>query len=590
MHTKIKYITLQFLAVFIPASLILYYALNAGQLPDNDYWGFISHIILESGGFSTHIGDWVQRDNEHYVLLPKLVYALNIVITEGNNRGLSLFAWYMGLLQVFLLYQVIPVKSRQHPALFCALLFAIGLLIFCPRQAHNWFLGMSGVAWISANFFVLSAIISLNRYARTTNKTDLLTSLGLSLCAVATYSTSLALFPTLIIAAFLLKLSRRDQILIAVFSLLILGLYLSTYSSASKPSSMENSFGGVLLYFLAFIGSLFAIDLAVAIIDGGFGLISSGLMITRIYKNQTLWRAILPWVFIQLYICGNAAMATLARSGDALEQALSSRYGSLPALFWLAWIMIASVFCTQQQKHFRKIAFSILSFFSFVIILFTFVIGHGSALLLLDRAEKQSLAMVALYSRAYYLDLLSETALYSVSYEFLESEVDKLVSIQHIPFSGMFRQCPEIGSQITNIHPPVPLQHSGFIDYLKLRNHSVIEVNGWAHNINKAPNCIVITNDDKIVKGIVLYGLLRPDLPKTNPYILNNHSGWQGYANVDFSDKTIKVFMQSLYNESWVPLFAYYQINPEPPYFTRIDANPEYPTPTSNSSHFDSEV
>jgi hypothetical protein len=62
------------------------------------------------------------------------------------------------------------------------------------------------------------------------------------------------------------------------------------------------------------------------------------------------WPAIIPWLCIQLYVCGNAAMAALARSGFGVEQALASRYRALPALFWLAWIMIASQSTTKKSS------------------------------------------------------------------------------------------------------------------------------------------------------------------------------------------------------------------------------------------------
>ncbi len=575
MPIKIKLILLQFILIAIPASLILYFALNSGVLPDNDYWGFIAHILSEQGGFSTQINDWIQRENEHYVLLPKIVYALNIAITDGNNIGLSLFAWFMALLQVLLLYFVIPVKSRQHPVLFTVLLFVIALFIFSPRQAHNWILGMSGVAWISANFFCLSAIVSLNRYTRTANQTDLIITLGLSLCAVATYSTSLSLFPTLIIAGFLLKLSRQDQIKIAVFSIAIVSIYVLTYSTPSLHPSIQYSFGDLLLYFLAFIGSLFTVDLGYALLSGSFGLITSSIIILHLYKKQTFCRAILPWVFIQLYVCGNAAMAALARSGYGIEQAFSSRYSSLPALFWLAWIMIASTLCIQLQPQNQKKAFLSLILPGCTIVVFTYIIGFGSGQRLLKRAEKKSLTLVALYSRAYYLDLFHETALIGATHRSLKSDSQRLVTNQHIPFNGIFNHCPKIGSRINRIHPPVFLQYFGRIGELTLRNNQVIEVRGWAYNNGLDPTCIVITNNDNIVKGITHFGLSRPDIPKNLPSISSKNTGWKGYANVKLTDKVIKAYMLSSYDQYWIPIKGAYQIYPQRPYFQRIEMLPD---------------
>ena len=50
MFNKTALFILQTIVVFVPASLILYYAIHAGGLPDNDYWGEMERIINEQDG------------------------------------------------------------------------------------------------------------------------------------------------------------------------------------------------------------------------------------------------------------------------------------------------------------------------------------------------------------------------------------------------------------------------------------------------------------------------------------------------------------------------------------------------------------
>ncbi len=570
MPSKINFFILQFIVVFIPASLVLYFAFNSGALPDNDYWTSISDVLSDKGGFSSNISDWIVRNNEHYVLLPKLVYAANIVMTGGNNVGLSFFAWFMALMQVFLLYRFIPVKKDQYPFLFTVLLFVIAAFVFSPRQAHNWILGMSGVAWISANFFSISALVSLQQYARTGQKADVIKTIGLSICAVATYSTSLALFPTLIVAIFLLKLNRLDQIMIATFSLLILGIYFTTYSTPSYHPPIERSFLALATYFLAFIGALFTVQLNYALIIGFLGLMSSVYFIFYIYKKQTGWTGILLWVFIQLYACGNAAMAGLARSGFGVEQAFSSRYGSLPALFWLSWIMIAFTFCQQQRLNVRKVALGSLFCLSTALVFLNYLVGILTAIPLLERAEKKSLTMAAVYSHAYDLELVHETMMAGITFAGMEEITQRLAINHHVPFNGFFKDCPKIGSRLTHFAPSVAQQYVGFVDQIKLRNDLVIEVAGWAYNKDNPVPCIALTNGNNIVKGIAFYGLSRPDISKVMPTILSTHTGWQGYGKIDSHDKLVKVYMLKSKNQYWVPLTGHYQINRQAPYFKKI--------------------
>ncbi len=570
MLRKINFLLLQVVVVLVPASLVFYFAYNSGALPDNDYWTSISDVLSIKGGFSRNISDWIARNNEHYVFLPKLVYAANVVITGGNNVGLSFFAWFMALLQVFLLYRVIPVKKDQSPFLFIILLFVVAVFIFNPRQAHNWILGMSGVAWISANFFSITTLVSLQRYANTKQKVDLIRTIVLSLCAIATYSTSLALFPTLIVAMFLLKLNRQDQILIGLFSLVVLGIYFATYSTPSYHPPIERSFIALATYFLAFIGTLYTVQLNYALIIGFFGLISSIFIIFHIYKKKTGWTVILPWVFIQLYVCGNAAMAGLARSGFGVEQAFSSRYGSLPALFWMSWVMISFTFCLQQRLNIRKIMFFSLFCLGAVFMFFSYLVGGHTAIPLLERAEKKSLTMASIYSHAYDLELVHETMLSGITFAGMEKITQMIATNHHVPFNGVFKDCPSLGSRLTDIAPSVTQQNFGFVDQIKLRNDVVIEVVGWAYNKNHAPLCIVLTNGGNIVKGIASYGLSRPDIPKLIPTILSAQTGWQGYGKIDSHDKLIKVYMLTTSNQYWIPLTGHYQINRQAPYFKKI--------------------
>ena len=569
MPKKITSFILHATVVFVPASLILYFALHSGALPDNDYWGEMAQIVTEQGKFSSNFHDWFKRSNEHYTLLPKLVYAANLVISGGNNVGLSLFSWFMALLQVLVLYRLIPVRNKQHPILFVALLSVVAVLTFSPRQAHNWILGMSGVAWISANFFSIAAFATLQRYSVLANKTYLWLTLLLSLCAVATYSTSLALFPTLVIAAFLYPLNRQDKLLLGVYSLVILGLYYSTYSVPSNHPAIQHSVLALVTYILVFIGGLFTLQIKYALISGIFGLLSSALMMLYIYRKEKFWSICIPWICIQLYVCGGAAMAALARSGFGMEQALSSRYGALPALFWLAWIMLASTVCLQQQFTYRKISIFIFFCISSSIIFNTYRVGLHVAEPLLERAQRKSLALASIYSQAYDIKLIHAVGIPTVSYARMEQATKILIAAEHIPFNGLYKNCPEIGSKLTHIQPADTKQFLGAAEEIKLLKHKVIKVKGWAYDNGADPACIVLTNQNNKVRGIASYGLERLDIAQTIPGVLSSYTGWQGYGKVYKHDKIIKVYMLTT-QKYWVALNGRFQIHHQPLEFQKI--------------------
>jgi len=55
-------------------------------LPDSDYWGNISGIVTESG-VRLGLDTLLRHNNEHIVVIPKLVYAANYLVTSGSNTG-----------------------------------------------------------------------------------------------------------------------------------------------------------------------------------------------------------------------------------------------------------------------------------------------------------------------------------------------------------------------------------------------------------------------------------------------------------------------------------------------------------------------
>ncbi|WP_174482992.1 hypothetical protein [methanotrophic endosymbiont of Bathymodiolus puteoserpentis (Logatchev)] len=104
---------------------------------------------------------------------------------------------------------------------------------------------------------------------------------------------------------------------------------------------------------------------------------------------------------------------------------------------------------------------------------------------------------------------------------------------------------------------------------MRRRNGRVIEVKGWAYSDGAQPICLVVTNQDSIVRGIAIYGINRPDVAKVIPRVLSDEIGWQGYGKVHNHDKIIKVFMLTS-TGLWVQLNGRYQIDGRPPYYHKI--------------------
>ena len=123
-------------------------------LPDNDYWGNISGLITAQGvhfDFATLF----RHNNEHVVVIPKLVYAANYWLTSGSNTGLIVYSIVLGAACSGLLLYLAQGLLRDTPLrlALCAILFPLAM--FSAKLTHSYFMGMSGTIWLTANLFVI---------------------------------------------------------------------------------------------------------------------------------------------------------------------------------------------------------------------------------------------------------------------------------------------------------------------------------------------------------------------------------------------------------------------------------------------------
>jgi hypothetical protein len=191
------------LAIFVPAVYALYLVLNAGQIPGLDYWGILEKVFSIQG-FSDRWADWLINQNGHIILIPRVIYALNIFITHGSNLGLSLITWLFALLQTILLVRLLP--AGPHPRwLTICLIFCISIFTFTPSAAHIWVHGFSGVAWVGANLLAVASIACLTFYLHDDRIGWIFGSMFFALVAVFTYGTSLVLWMALSIGALLVR-------------------------------------------------------------------------------------------------------------------------------------------------------------------------------------------------------------------------------------------------------------------------------------------------------------------------------------------------------------------------------------------------
>ena len=131
-------------------------------LPDNDYWSNVTGLITADGVKLT-LGNLFRHNNEHIIVIPKLVYAANYWLTSGSNIGLIVYSLALGAACAALLLWLALPLFRDAPIrmMLCAVLFPLAM--FSAKLSHSYFLGMSGTIWLTADLFVILSAAALAR-------------------------------------------------------------------------------------------------------------------------------------------------------------------------------------------------------------------------------------------------------------------------------------------------------------------------------------------------------------------------------------------------------------------------------------------
>ena len=177
-------------------------------LPDNDYWINVTGLITADGVKLT-LGNLFRHNNEHIIVIPKLVYAANYWLTSGSNVGLIVYSLALGAAcTAVLLWLALPLfRDAPIRMMLCAVLFPLAM--FSAKLSHSYFLGMSGTIWLTADLFVILSAAALARAVAQQSACWLLAALLAALLGVLSYSTAVYSLLTLLIACVALLLLPR---------------------------------------------------------------------------------------------------------------------------------------------------------------------------------------------------------------------------------------------------------------------------------------------------------------------------------------------------------------------------------------------
>ncbi|MEG3842077.1 hypothetical protein [Microcoleus sp. herbarium14] len=585
MKVKQQYVLIaaSVLGILIPSSYILYLISQAGDLSNFDYW-WMTWNFYSVDGFSTNPFNWIFRANEHFVLIPAIIYALNIIVTQGSNIGLCLVAWFLAWIQCHVLIALLPLNMRRFPLQFISLVLGISIFNFTPAAAHNWMRGFSGVHWIIANLFVICSIFCLQSYVTSlgTPEADtggagrgapplrngwVIGSIVFGILGCISYSTPLALWPILCAAAIVLRFPRRITYLYFAASIVVISTYFLTYKTpAHHPSLSKINPLKTLEYIPTYLGGIFSDNVIFASIIGIIGLIlvtsfvGYWLFVKKVVKrsypvgNRPEW---LPWLSIQIYTLQTALMAAVSRSGFGVEQATASRYATLPALFWMSTIVLTVLWVRELQPTPRIQGRWLTPLFAVVTVAIILMYGVGgeTAIAIARRATYQPLVALSLQLGITDITLIKDRV--GNKPAAFVGLIDALKANNLVPFNRDIKKhnfCAALNTKIDSNLLSAPKDGvPGYFDTVTKLAPTAARVVGWVGDPENQVKCIAILDRENVVRGFAMSGFPRPDL--VNLYGPSyQFAAWRGYIQTSPADTLFTAYASFKNRQGWIAL------------------------------------
>jgi hypothetical protein len=332
-------------ALLLPALVYLRELPHFGRLDYNDYYGILG-VLAEGDGLTHDPLRWLTvKSNEHTVTVAALVYAANVALTHGDNRALSAYALVMLAVTAALLLTFLPASVAGGGMARALAACALGAFVFTPVAAHNVVMGFSGTIWFTANACAVVAMAALRRLPARQRLAACWIVLLPGLVGAFSNSTNLALWPALLVGAALLGVRRKHVLAIAAAGAAVVLFFALRYTPLPWHPRPSASPLGLARYVAAYLGSLLASHVHAAELAGALALLASVFVYLGLLRgaNREERGELAPFLMLQLYALGDALGTAVGRSGWGDTQALSSRYASLAALFWIGFVGAAAL-------------------------------------------------------------------------------------------------------------------------------------------------------------------------------------------------------------------------------------------------------
>ena len=318
-------------------------------LPDYDYWENIRGIVTEHG-LDLGLAALFRHNNEHIVVIPKLIYAANYLLTSGSNTGLILYSIAVGAACSALLIFLARDLLRDQPWRLAACAVLVPLGMFSAKLTHSYFRGMSGTIWLTADLFVILSAAALAKAVQTGRASWLLAALLAGLLGVLSYSTAIYSLIVLLLFCLAYLLVPRIRgimpmpVLLGTIAVIVVVLGVGIAYRQQEHKQLVFDLLALLRFVATYLGNALTMGSSrfqalMAPLVGVVILAVGALSIRKLVADGRAKDALL-WIILFGFAPFNAFVTGIGRLSRDAEIATSSRYQSVAAITLIATIVL----------------------------------------------------------------------------------------------------------------------------------------------------------------------------------------------------------------------------------------------------------
>jgi len=333
-----------------------------------DPWDYLAHFAAYRH-FDLSVF-WIQH-NEHREIGTELLYVIDTFLFHGRQilPEIVAIAAYLGVLLIMVACAWFSSKDKW--ATSCAALLAAAIAGFkiCAISLTIPFL----TSWPQWEFFGIAALAALVLHEKRGGKLFLIAAVISGIAATYSMSNGMLIWPLLIAAALLLRLSLRHTAAILICAAVSIALYFFHYHnlhSLSLQAAFRNP-----EYFAIFVGSFLGLPFSAAFHVsspliytsrcGWIALAIAAFDLTLIVRKKVLAA---PVVIVLggfgLLVLASSVLTALGRMDPpdpSLVTSRAGRYVTEPTLFWCALILLSVWLLGGAWKGYAAFVFLLIA-------------------------------------------------------------------------------------------------------------------------------------------------------------------------------------------------------------------------------------